>query len=132
MTREVLEAVEVNCDGLVGPTHSYAGLSPGNIASELNRGEASNPRAAVLQGLAKMKRLADLGIPQFVLPPQERPFIPFLRGLGCLQAVIGAIDGTQSPVRIPLGLIDATLGGVDDPGRTAPRPRSIAPTAGEE
>ena len=75
-------AYEANCDGLVGPTHSYAGLSPGNIASEKNRGEASNPRAAVLQGLAKMKRLSDLGIPQFVLPPQERPDIPFLRSLG--------------------------------------------------
>lgn len=75
-------AVEANCDGLVGPTHAYGGLSPGNIASALNRGEPSNPRAAVLQGLAKMKRLADLGVPQFVLPPHERPHVPFLRGLG--------------------------------------------------
>ncbi|HYE42161.1 MAG TPA: N-succinylarginine dihydrolase, partial [Caulobacteraceae bacterium] len=78
----MVPAVEANCDGLVGPTHSYAGLSPGNIASETNRGEASNPRSAVLQGLAKMKRLSDLGVPQFVLPPHERPFIPFLRDLG--------------------------------------------------
>ena len=75
-------AVEANADGLIGPTHSYAGLSPGNLASSLNRGEASNPRAAVLQGLDKMKRLADLGLPQFVLPPHERPNIPFLRSLG--------------------------------------------------
>jgi succinylarginine dihydrolase len=75
-------AVEANADGLIGPTHSYAGLSPGNLASSLNRGEASNPRAAVLQGLDKMKRLADLGLPQFVLPPHERPDIPFLRSLG--------------------------------------------------
>jgi succinylarginine dihydrolase len=75
-------AVEANADGLIGPTHSYAGLSPGNIASSLNKGEASNPRAAVLQGLDKMKRLADLGLPQFVLPPHERPNIPFLRSLG--------------------------------------------------
>jgi succinylarginine dihydrolase len=75
-------AFEANCDGLVGPTHSYAGLSPGNLASEVNRGEASSPRAAALQGLAKMKRLADIGVPQFVLPPHERPFIPFLRDLG--------------------------------------------------
>ena len=75
-------AVEANADGLIGPTHSYAGLSPGNLASSLNRGEASNPRAAVLQGLDKMKRLADLGLPQFVLPPHERPNIPFLRTLG--------------------------------------------------
>lgn len=75
-------AVEANADGLIGPTHSYAGLSPGNLASSLNKGEASNPRAAVLQGLDKMKRLADLGLPQFVLPPHERPNIPFLRSLG--------------------------------------------------
>ena len=75
-------AVEANADGLIGPTHSYAGLSPGNLASSLNAGEASNPRAAVLQGLDKMKRLADLGLPQFVLPPHERPNIPFLRSLG--------------------------------------------------
>ncbi len=75
-------AVEANADGLIGPTHSYAGLSPGNLAASLNAGQASNPRAAVLQGLDKMKRLADLGLPQFVLPPHERPDIPFLRGLG--------------------------------------------------
>jgi len=75
-------AIEANADGLIGPTHSYAGLSPGNLASSLNKGEASNPRAAVLQGLDKMKTLADLGLPQFVLPPHERPDIPFLRSLG--------------------------------------------------
>jgi len=78
----VSSAVEANADGLIGPTHSYAGLSPGNLASSLNKGEASNPRAAVLQGLDKMKRLADLGLPQFVLPPHERPNVPFLRSLG--------------------------------------------------
>ncbi len=77
-----MSAIEANADGLIGPTHSYAGLSPGNLASSLNRGEASNPRAAVLQGLDKMKTLADLGLPQFVLPPHERPNIPFLRDLG--------------------------------------------------
>jgi len=75
-------AIEANADGLIGPTHSYAGLSPGNLASSLNKGEASSPRAAVLQGLDKMKRLADLGLPQFVLPPHERPNVRFLRSLG--------------------------------------------------
>ena len=75
-------AVEANADGLVGPTHSYAGLSPGNLASANNRGEVSNPRAAALEGLTKMRMLADLGLPQFVLPPHERPDIGFLRGQG--------------------------------------------------
>ncbi|CAN5404023.1 N-succinylarginine dihydrolase [soil metagenome] len=77
-----MTAVEANADGLIVPTHSYAGLSPGNLAAMGNAGNSSNPRAAVLQGLDKMKRLADLGLPQFVLPPHERPDIPFLRSLG--------------------------------------------------
>ncbi len=77
-----MTTVEANLDGLVGPTHNYAGLSPGNLASQSNFGGASNPRAAALQGLAKMKRLADLGLPQFVLPPQPRPDLGLLRRLG--------------------------------------------------
>lgn len=85
-------AVEANADGLIGPTHSYAGLSPGNLASSLNAGEASNPRAAVLQGLDKMKRLADLRLPQFVLPPHERPDIPFLRSLGFTGSDAGVLE----------------------------------------
>lgn len=74
--------IELNMDGLVGPTHNYAGLSNGNIASQSNKGVASNPRAAALQGLKKMKALLDFGIPQAVLPPQERPYLPGLRELG--------------------------------------------------
>jgi len=74
--------VEMNFDGLVGPSHNYAGLSHGNIASSRHKGAAANPRAAALQGLAKMRTLLDLGLPQAILPPQERPFIPGLRALG--------------------------------------------------
>ena len=76
------EAFEVNFDGLVGPTHNYAGLSYGNLASQRSRASVSNPKAAALQGLAKLKRLADLGLKQAVLPPQERPHIPTLQRLG--------------------------------------------------
>jgi succinylarginine dihydrolase len=76
------DAVELNLDGLVGPTHSYAGLSYGNLASQRNRQAVSNPKEAALQGLAKMKLLADLGVPQAVLPPQERPDVEALRRLG--------------------------------------------------
>ncbi len=75
-------AVEANFDGLVGPTHNYAGLSWGNVASKSNVRSVSSPREAALQGLAKMKRLADRGYVQGVLPPHERPHIPTLRALG--------------------------------------------------
>ncbi|MCH7806025.1 MAG: N-succinylarginine dihydrolase [Proteobacteria bacterium] len=77
-----MNAVEANFDGLIGPTHNYAGLSPGNIASADNALQVSNPREAALQGLAKMKRLADLGLVQGVLPPHSRPHLPTLRALG--------------------------------------------------
>lgn len=73
---------EVNFDGLVGPTHNYSGLSPGNIASTEHALSVANPRVAALQGLDKMKFLADLGFKQAILPPQERPDIGTLRRLG--------------------------------------------------
>lgn len=72
----------MNFDGLVGQTHNYAGLSPGNLASEKHRGAVSSPRRAALQGLAKMRRLMELGLTQGVLPPQERPDVWTLRRLG--------------------------------------------------
>jgi succinylarginine dihydrolase len=78
----MMNAREVNFDGLVGPTHNYAGLSHGNVASMSHRGAVSNPREAALQGLAKMKFLADLGQVQAVLPPHERPSIETLRAMG--------------------------------------------------
>ena len=73
---------EVQFDGLVGPTHNYAGLSPGNMASARNAGEASNPRLAALEGLRKMAFVRDLGVAQAVLPPHERPSLHTLRALG--------------------------------------------------
>ena len=75
-------AVEVNFDGLPGPTHNYSGLATGNLASERNRSSVANPRLAALQGLAKMKALSDRGYPQAVLPPHERPDLAALRALG--------------------------------------------------
>ena len=73
---------EANFDGLIGPTHNYAGLSFGNVASAKNALQTANPKEAALQGLKKMKRLADLGLVQGVLPPHARPHIPTLRSLG--------------------------------------------------
>jgi succinylarginine dihydrolase len=74
--------LEHQFDGLVGPTHHYAGLSPGNLASQAHAGEASNPRAAALEGLAKMRHVHRLGVPQAALPPQPRPSLNLLRRLG--------------------------------------------------
>ena len=54
-------AREFNFDGLVGPSHNYAGLSFGNVASFSNVKCASNPKQAALQGLAKMRALAARG-----------------------------------------------------------------------
>src|SRR5688572_20923013 len=77
-----MHAYEINFDGLVGPTHNYAGLSHGNVASMLNAEEPSNPRKAALQGLSKMKFMADLGLKQAVLPPHARPALDVLQALG--------------------------------------------------
>ncbi|GLQ05437.1 N-succinylarginine dihydrolase [Sneathiella chinensis] len=73
---------EANFDGLVGPTHNFAGLSHGNLASTGNALEISNPRQAALQGLEKMHSLMKMGLRQGILPPHERPHLPTLRALG--------------------------------------------------
>jgi succinylarginine dihydrolase len=75
-------AREYNFDGLVGPSHNYAGLSFGNVASFSNVKSASNPRQAALQGLAKMRALAARGFAQALLPPQSRPNFRLLRSIG--------------------------------------------------
>src|SRR4026208_1368239 len=80
--RHMPTAHEINFDGIVGPTHNYAGLSYGNIASMSNKSSISHPRQAALEGLAKMKFLHDLGGKQAVLPPHERPHLPTLRARG--------------------------------------------------
>lgn len=65
--------VEINFDGIVGPSHNYAGLSLGNIASAKHQGDTSYPRAAALQGVAKMRSNMALGLAQGFLLPLPRP-----------------------------------------------------------
>jgi succinylarginine dihydrolase len=77
-----MKAKEYNFDGIVGPTHNYAGLSHGNLASAKSKSSVSNPRAAAFEGLNKMLTLKNMGISQAVLPPHERPHVPTLRRLG--------------------------------------------------
>ena len=73
---------EINFDGIVGPTHNYAGLSRGNIASASHAGEVSRPRAAALQGIAKMRHNLALGLPQGFFVPLDRPDTAWLAALG--------------------------------------------------
>ena len=77
-----MSALEVQIDRIVGPTHHFGGLGVGNLASQLNAGQASNPQAAALQGLDKMRLVASLGVPQLILPPQPRPDFHLLADLG--------------------------------------------------
>ena len=73
---------EINFDGLIGPTHNYAGLSQGNLASQKYFNQTSNPQAAALQGLDKMRLIMEQGIPQGFFLPHERPHLHTLRKLG--------------------------------------------------
>ena len=73
---------EINFDGIVGPSHNYAGLSLGNLASTRNAGEVSNPRAAALQGLDKMRANLGLGLVQGIFVPPPRPNDSWLSALG--------------------------------------------------
>jgi succinylarginine dihydrolase len=73
---------EINFDGIVGPSHNYAGLSLGNLASARNAGHASQPRAAALQGIDKMRSNLGLGLVQGIFVPQSRPAHYWLADLG--------------------------------------------------
>ena len=77
-----MKTFEANFDGLVGPTHNYAGLSSGNIASMKNAGQNARPKEAAKQGLKKAKSLTELGLTQGILAPHQRPDLATLRRLG--------------------------------------------------
>ncbi|WP_419827571.1 N-succinylarginine dihydrolase [Sphingomonas sp.] len=83
--------VEINFDGIVGPTHNYAGLSLGNLASGRNAGQPSFPRAAALQGVAKMRANLALGLVQGIFLPHPRPDEAWLASLGTDAATAGAL-----------------------------------------
>jgi len=73
---------EINFDGIVGPSHNYAGLSLGNLASTRNAGQISRPRAAALEGVAKMRANLGLGLTQGIFLPHPRPNHAWLAELG--------------------------------------------------
>ncbi|WP_239804978.1 N-succinylarginine dihydrolase [Croceicoccus hydrothermalis] len=73
---------EINFDGIVGPSHNYAGLSLGNLAATRHKGDVSHPRAAALQGVAKMRHNMALGLAQGFLVPLPRPNRAFPAAMG--------------------------------------------------
>ncbi len=73
---------EINFDGIIGPSHNYAGLSLGNLASANNAGTPSFPRRAALEGIAKMRANIALGLRQGIFLPQRRPDTDWLTSLG--------------------------------------------------
>ena len=73
---------EINFDGIVGPSHNYAGLSLGNLASAHNAGTISQPRAAALQGIDKMRANLALGLVQGIFLPHPCPDRSWLAELG--------------------------------------------------
>jgi succinylarginine dihydrolase len=73
---------EVQCDGLIAPTHNYAGLGIGNVASSRHARTVAYPRQAALQGLEKMRQVSELGVEQIILPPPSRPTLDLLQQCG--------------------------------------------------
>jgi succinylarginine dihydrolase len=74
--------IEINFDGIVGPSHNYAGLSFGNLAATANAGNVAYPRAAALQGVEKMRHNLRLGLGQGIFLPHQRPNRAWLAALG--------------------------------------------------
>lgn len=73
---------EINFDGIVGPSHNYAGLSLGNLAATRHAGDTAFPREAALQGVAKMRHNMRLGLAQGFFLPLPRPNQGFLADVG--------------------------------------------------
>lgn len=88
-----MAVVEINFDGIIGPSHNYAGLSFGNIAATKNAGLVSHPRAAALQGLLKMRHNLGIGLAQGIFFPHRRPNRCWLAELGT------DMEGAPEPLR---------------------------------
>ena len=94
MSQHSMPQVEVNFDGLVGPTHHYGGLSFGNLASTEHKHHVSYPKMAALQSLAKMWTIHRLGIRQAFIPPMRRPNVNQIAQLGFaggLQEILSSV-----------------------------------------
>ncbi len=106
--------VEINFDGLIGPSHNYAGLSPGNLAATRNRGAVSRPRDAALQGIAKMRANLALGLAQGILLPHPRPDHGWLHSL--------ATDHASAPPHLQAQALSASAMWAANAATVSPAP----------
>jgi succinylarginine dihydrolase len=107
---------EINFDGIVGPSHNYAGLSLGNLAATSNAGLASRPREAALEGVAKMRANLALGLVQGILPPHDRPNTRWLESL--------AIDYAAAPNHLKAQALSASPMWAANAATVSPAPDS--------
>ena len=105
---------EINFDGIIGPSHNYAGLSPGNLAATSNAGRVSHPRAAALQGIAKMRANLRLGLNQGAFLPPPRPDRRWLTAL--------AIDYTAAPSHLKAQALSASAMWAANAATVSPAP----------
>lgn len=108
-----MSLTEINFDGIIGPSHNYAGLSLGNLASAKNANQTSYPRAAALQGLAKMRHNVGLSLAQGVLLPHPRPDWPWLDEIGATM---------DSPAPIPAWAASASAMWTANAATVSPAP----------
>jgi len=106
--------VEINFDGIVGPSHNYGGLSAGNLASAKNAGVVSHPRQAALQGLAKMRANLALGLHQGVFVPLLRPNRAWLAAM--------ALDVDTAPLHLRATALSASAMWAANAATVSPAP----------
>ena len=106
--------VEINFDGIVGPSHNYAGLSFGNLAATANAGSVAFPRAAALQGVEKMRHNLGLGLAQGILLPHARPNRAWLAALGA--------DASEAPERLRAAAYSASAMWAANAATVSPAP----------
>src|SRR3546814_20363481 len=109
---------EINVDGVIGPSHNYAGLSPGNLASTLHAGNVAYPRAAALQGLENMHANIALGLTQGLFLPHDRPDSVCLAKLGT--TVAEASTHVRAATWSASGMCAATAPTLSPPPYTPP------------
>ncbi|CAN5378845.1 N-succinylarginine dihydrolase [soil metagenome] len=105
---------EINFDGLIGPSHNFAGLSPGNIAATANAGRLAHPRAAALEGIAKMRANLALGLVQGIFVPLARPDHAWLARL--------SVDFTAAAPQLKAQAMSASTMWASNAATVAPAP----------